>query len=133
MCKSWDRACTGGQKGFACRLRPTRQPVYQLREYWALTNEHGQLVYVLADNIILQDDSTEPVNSDGRYYDDEADVSGTEHEDLDQGHVIAGSLGGVANAYNITPQNSVLNRHGDQAYKEKVIREPAAVLILSQQ
>ena len=28
--------------------------------------------------------------------------------------VIADSLGGVANAYNITPQDSVLNRHSDQ-------------------
>jgi len=37
--------------------------------------------------------------------------------------VIADSLGGVSNAYNITPQESTLNRHGDQAYMEKVIRE----------
>lgn len=96
---------------------------YGDRVYWGLTNEYGQLVYVLADEIILQDDDTEPVNSDGRYYDDEANVPGTEQEDLDQGHVIADSLGGVSNAYNITPQNSTLNRHGDQAYMEKVIRD----------
>lgn len=93
------------------------------REYWAYTNEYGQLVYVTADKIILQDDNTEPVNSDGRYYNDEAKVPGTEQEDLDEGHVIADSLGGVSNAYNITPQNSTLNRHGDQAYMEKVIRD----------
>lgn len=93
------------------------------REYWALTNEYGQLVYVIADKIILQDDDTEPVNSDGRYYDDEAKVPGVEHPDLDEGHVIADALGGVSNAYNITPQNSTLNRHGDQAYMEKVIRD----------
>ncbi len=92
------------------------------REYWALTNEYGQLVYVIAENIVLQDDEVEAVNSDGRYYDDEADVPGTEEEDLDQGHVIADSLGGVANAYNITPQESTLNRHGDQAYMEESIR-----------
>ncbi len=42
---------------------------------------------------------------------------------MDEGHVIADSLGGVANAYNITPQNSTLNRHGDQAYMEKIIRD----------
>lgn len=96
---------------------------YGSREYWALTNEYGQLVYIIADKIILQDDATEPVNSDGRYYDDEAKVPGTEREDLDEGHVIADSLGGVSNAYNITPQNSALNRHGDQAYLEKVIRD----------
>lgn len=56
-------------------------------------------------------------------YDDEAKVPGTERKDLDEGHVIADSLGGVANAYNITPQNSTLNRHGNQAYMEKVIRD----------
>ena len=91
------------------------------REYWAYTNEYGQLVRVVAAEIILQDDASEPVNSDGRYYDDEAYVPGTENANLDQGHVIADSLGGVANAYNITPQDSVLNRHGDQAYMERNI------------
>ena len=91
------------------------------REYWAYTNEYGQLVRVVAAEIILQDDATEPVNSNGRYYDDEAKVPGTENSNLDEGHVIADSLGGVANAYNITPQDSVLNRHGDQAYMERNI------------
>ncbi len=93
------------------------------RVYFGLTNEFGQLIYVFADEIILQNEKTEPVNSSGRYYYDEADVPGTEHKDLDQGHIIADSLGGVANAYNITPQNSTLNRHGDQAYMERNIRE----------
>ena len=91
------------------------------REYWAYTNEYGQLVRLVAAEIILQDDATEPVNSNGRYYDDEAYVPGTENSNLDQGHVIADSLGGVANAYNITPQDSVLNRYGDQAYMERNI------------
>lgn len=91
------------------------------REYWAYTNEHGQLVRVVAAEIILQEDATEPVNSNGRYFDDEANVPGTENSNLDRGHVIADSLGGVANAYNITPQDSVLNRHGDQAYMERNI------------
>ena len=71
----------------------------------------------------LQDDATEPVNASGRYCNDEAKVPGVEEPDLDEGHVIADSLGGVSNAYNITPQNSTLNRHGDQAYMEKVIRD----------
>ncbi|WP_346936016.1 DNA/RNA non-specific endonuclease [Clostridium sp.] len=93
------------------------------REYYAFTNEYGQLVKVMAKEIILQDDSTEPVNSIGRYYQDEAKVPGVESKTLDEGHVIADSLGGVSNAYNITPQNSILNRHGDQAYMEKVIRD----------
>ena len=93
------------------------------REYYAFTNEYGQLVKVIAKIVKLQDDSTEPVNSNGRYYSDEAKVPGVESKTLDEGHVIADSLGGVSNAYNITPQNSTLNRHGDQAYMEKNIRD----------
>lgn len=93
------------------------------REYWAFTNEYGQLVRVIAKEIILQDDSTEPVTSSGRYYSDEAKVPGVERDDLDEGHIIADSLGGVSNAYNITPQESTLNRHGDQAYMEDAIRK----------
>ena len=53
------------------------------REYWAYTNEYGQLVRVVAAEIILQDNTTEPVNSNGRYYDDEAKVPGTENSNLD--------------------------------------------------
>ena len=93
------------------------------REYWAFTNEHGQLVRVIADEIILQDDNNEPVTLSGRYYSDEAKVPGVERDDLDEGHIIADSLGGVSNAYNITPQESTLNRHGDQAYMEDAIRK----------
>ncbi|AIF42169.1 DNA/RNA non-specific endonuclease [Virgibacillus sp. SK37] len=93
------------------------------REYLAFTNEHGQLVRVIADEVILQDDSTEPVKSNGRYYWDEAKVPGVESDVLDEGHTIADSLGGVSNAYNITPQDSTLNRHGDQAYMERAIRD----------
>jgi len=96
---------------------------YGDRVYWGLTNEYGQLVYALADKVTLQDSKTESVKSNGRYYDDEADVPGTEQKDLDKGHVIADSLGGVSNAYNITPEDSTLNRHGDQAYMEKVLRD----------
>ena len=93
------------------------------REYWAFTNEHGQLVRVIAEEIILQNDETEDVNSSGRYYSDEAKVPGVEDPNLDEGHIIADSLGGVSNAYNITPQNSALNRYGDQAFMEDVIRK----------
>ena len=96
---------------------------YGDREYWAFTNEYGQLVCVIADEILLQDDRNEPVLSSGRYYADEAKVPGVESAVLDEGHVIADSLGGVSNAYNITPQNSTLNRHGDQAYMEDAIRK----------
>lgn len=110
-------------------LSGTRQPNVVVdvgfgdREYWAYTNEYGQLVKVTADKIILQDDETEPVLSNGRYYWDEAKVPGTESPDLDEGHIIADSLGGVSNAYNITPQDSELNRYGDQADMEKAIRD----------
>ncbi len=96
---------------------------YGEREYWAFTNEYGQLVRVIADEIILQNDNTESVTSQGRYCSDEAKVPGVESSNLDEGHVIADSLGGVSNAYNITPQNSTLNRHGDQAYMEDAIRK----------
>ncbi|MFC7687089.1 DNA/RNA non-specific endonuclease [Ureibacillus sp. GCM10028918] len=96
---------------------------YGHREYWAFTNEYGQLVRVIADEIILQDDRNEPVLSSGRYYSDEAKVPGIESDVLDEGHIIADSLGGVSNAYNITPQDSTLNRHGDQAYLEDAIRK----------
>ncbi|MDN4492995.1 DNA/RNA non-specific endonuclease [Ureibacillus aquaedulcis] len=96
---------------------------YGDREYWAFTNEYGQLVRVIADEVILQDDRNEPVLSSGRYYPDEAKVPGVESDVLDEGHIIADSLGGVSNAYNITPQDSTLNRHGDQAYMEEVIRK----------
>ncbi|WLR60176.1 DNA/RNA non-specific endonuclease [Guptibacillus hwajinpoensis] len=92
------------------------------REYWAFTNKYGQLVRVITNEIILQDDSNEPVLSSGRYYSDEAKVPGVESDVLDEGHIIADSLGGVSNAYNITPQDSTLNRHGDQAYLEDTIR-----------
>ncbi|ANU21989.1 DNA/RNA non-specific endonuclease [Planococcus donghaensis] len=93
------------------------------REYWAFTNEYGQLERVVADEIVLQDDDNEPVLASGRYYSDEAKVPGVESDVLDEGHVLADSLGGVSNAYNITPQESTLNRHGDQAYMEDAIRK----------
>ena len=96
---------------------------YGDREYWAFTNEYGQLVRVIADEIMLQNDNTESVTSSGRYCSDEAKVPGVESSNLDEGHVIADSLGGVSNAYNITPQQYVLNRHGDQAYMEDAIRK----------
>lgn len=94
------------------------------RAYWAYTNAHGQLVRVTAKEIILQNDETEDVNSSGRYYSKMADVPGVGAKyGYDRGHVIADSLGGVANAYNITPQEATLNRHGDQAYMERNIRD----------
>ncbi len=95
---------------------------YGDRVYWGLTNKNGQLIYVLADKITLQNSATEKLKSNGRYYNDEAKVPGTELSNYDEGHVIADSLGGVSNAYNITPQNSTLNRAGEQAEMEGAIR-----------
>lgn len=92
------------------------------REYYAYTNEHGQVIKVIAQEVILQDESVEPLKSNNRYYHDEAKVPGVESDSLDEGHILADSLGGVSNAYNITPQNSTLNRHGDQAEFERDIR-----------
>lgn len=112
----------------ACDLSGDREPNavvdigYGDREYWAYTNEYGQLVKVTAEQIILQDEKTESTVNH-RYCTDEARVRGTEKKEYDQGHIIADSLGGVSNAYNITPQDAYLNRHGDQAYMEKVIRD----------
>ncbi|MBI9013894.1 MAG: lamin tail domain-containing protein [Clostridiales bacterium] len=93
------------------------------RWYFSLTNEFSQVYRVVADEIIIQDDSTEPVNSDGRYYSQIADVRGTESSTLDRGHLIADSLGGENSKYAIVPQDSTLNRHGDQAYMEDTIRK----------
>ena len=92
------------------------------REYYAYTNEHGQVIKVIAQDVIIQDESVEPLKSNNRYYHDEAKVPGVESDSLDEGHILADSLGGVSNAYNITPQNSTLNRHGDQAEFERDIR-----------
>ncbi|MEK4488040.1 DNA/RNA non-specific endonuclease [Psychrobacillus sp. FSL H8-0484] len=99
------------------------------RKYYSFTNEYGQVIRVIAEEIVLQDDRTEPVTSSGRYYADEAKVPGVERADLDEGHIIADSLGGVSNAYNITPQDSTLNRHGDQAYMEDAIRKAGGATI----
>lgn len=93
------------------------------REYYSYTNEHGQVIKVIAKEVILQNESVEPLKASGRYYHDEAKVPGVESSVLDEGHVLADSLGGVANAYNITPQDSTQNRHGDQAEFERDIRE----------
>ena len=95
---------------------------YGDREYWGFTNGYGQLVKVIAKKIVLQNDS-ELKDGKDRYYPDEAKVPGTEDPNLDEGHVIADSLGGVSNAYNITPQNSTLNQKGSQYKLEKTIRD----------
>lgn len=91
----------------ACDLSGNRFPHAQVdvgygdREYWGYTNAYGQLVGVYADEITLQTKDEE--NSRGRYCHDEAKVPGVESSVLDEGHIIGDALGGVSNAYNITP------------------------------
>ena len=110
----------------ACDLSGNRFPHAQVdvgygdREYWGYTNAYGQLVGVYADEIILQTKDEE--NSQGRYCHDEAKVPGVESPVLDEGHVIGDALGGVSNAYNITPQDSNLNRHGGYYQFEREIQ-----------
>ena len=108
----------------SCDLSGKRQPNVKVnigynekdikRNYYAYTNEYGQVVKVTADKLILQIKDEE--NNDGRYCKDEAKVKGNENKDYDEGHIIADSLGGVSNAYNITPQKSSVNRKGGAQY-----------------
>lgn len=95
---------------------------YGERAYFAFTNEYEQLVRVQAEEVTLQKDD-EHLTEKGRYCTDEARVPGTQRAELDQGHVIADSLGGVSNAYNITPQATELNHRGAQAKMEEEIRQ----------
>ena len=109
----------------ACDLSGKREPNVKVnigysdndikREYYAYTNEYSQVVRVSAKELILQTKDEE--NNDGRYCKDEAKVNGTELSDYDEGHILADSLGGVSNAYNITPQKSIVNRKRGQQYK----------------
>lgn len=92
------------------------------REYYAVTNSTGQLVEVIAREIVVQNDDTETVTDDGRYCKRLPYIPGV-GKGFDRGHVIADSLGGQSNLYNLTPQNSMLNRHGDQAFIEDQIRK----------
>lgn len=118
---------TNDLKVNACDLTGIRQPNAKVdigydsntinREYYAYTNTTSQLVEVRADKIIAQTKDEEQYK--GRYCKDEAKVKGTELSDYDEGHVIADSLGGVSNAYNITPENSYLNRKGSQYQMEQ--------------
>ena len=87
-----------------------------------MTNSTGQLVEVIARDIIVQNDDTETVNDKGRYCDYLPFVPGA-GKGFDRGHVIADSLGGQSNVYNLAPQNATLNRYGDQAFIENQIRK----------
>lgn len=98
---------------------------YGSRVYWSYTNKYGQVTEVTAKNIVNQNPETETLNSQGRYYANEAKVKGTELKDMDEGHIIADDLGGVANAYNITPQHYTVNR-GEMKKIETLIKKQGA-------
>lgn len=102
---------------------------YANRDYYGYTNKYGQLVRVDAAQIIAQDETYEKVvwgrsgiGKELRYCKSEAQVPGSEPPKYDKGHVIADSMGGVANAYNITPQIEEINVTGSQAQMEKMFR-----------
>ncbi len=102
------------------------------RDYWGYTNSNEQLVFVQADEIILQDDILEEPWEEGihRYSSSVSSVDGTGESytsgdvagKYDRGHVIADSLGGMSIAYNVTPEDSVINQTGTQADFEGDIR-----------
>lgn len=71
------------------------------REYYAYTNEHGQLQYITADTITIQDEQSEVVNADGNYCDQPADIA--KDTGYTNTYIIADSLGGASNAYNLIP------------------------------
>lgn len=98
---------------------------YGSRVYWSYTNKYGQVTKVTAKKIVKQNPKTEKLTSQGRYYANEAKVRGTELKDMDQGHIIADDLGGVANAYNITPQHYTVNR-GEMKKIENLIKKQGA-------
>lgn len=110
-----------------CDLSGKREPDvvaeigYGNREYYSLTNDYKQVTNVYASDIKLQTD--EETGTNNRYCSDEAKVPGTEQANLDEGHIVADSLGGESNAYNITPQDSYQNRNGEQYKMEDKIRQ----------
>lgn len=89
------------------------------RNYYGYTNNNRQLVYVEAQNLILQTKQEE--HHGNRLCNGQADVKGTELKNYDKGHVIADALGGVSNAYNITPEHSYVNRKGVQYQLERYL------------
>lgn len=102
---------------------------YTNRDYYAYTNGSGQLIRVEAAQIIPQNESYEKVvaGSNGiskelRYCKSQAPIKGTETSKYDRGHVIADSMGGAANVYNLTPQIKYLNRYGAQTKMENMFR-----------
>ncbi len=103
---------------------------YANRDYYAYTNKYGQLIRVDAAQIIRQNETFENVvlgsngkTSELRYCKTEAQVTDSEDSKYDRGHVLADSMGGAANAYNITPQIEEINLYGAQYLMETMFRQ----------
>lgn len=94
----------------ACSYNVTRSPNAKVniglgdRKYYAYTNEYAQLAFISADQIIVQDESSEAVDESGQYCSEIAEVDG------DTGTtpktVISDSLGAASNSYNVIPAAS---------------------------
>lgn len=80
---------------------------YGNRAYYGYTNEYGQLVYVTADSLQLQNSNTEQL-IDGQYCNTQTNESNTSDE-YNSGHAIGDELGGVSNSYNLFPQLTEMN------------------------
>ncbi len=104
---------------------------YANRNYYAYTNKYGQLIRVKAALLIPQNEkyektilSTNGKTREYRYCYDEANVKGVS-KTYHAGHIIADSWGGVANAYNITPEYYWVNLYGGQFKMEEDFRKSA--------
>lgn len=116
----------------SCDMNPIRKANvrvdvgYGNRIAWAYTDQYARVVRLETKEITLQkkeEGLVYPNNTlNGRYCPKQAQVPGTAGAYYDAGHVLADSLGGAANAYNITPQVSVLNQQGQQIQMEDKIR-----------
>lgn len=102
---------------------------YTNRDYYGYTNKYGQLTLVEASQVIAQNENYEDVvagrsglGAELRYCKTEAQVTGSKPAEYDRGHVLADSMGGVANAYNITPQIEEINVNGAQHQMEQMFR-----------
>ncbi len=101
---------------------------YANRIYYAYTDKYGRIKKVEAAVIIRQAQTIEQTvfgangtSDELRYCYDEAKVTGAVGK-YNEGHVIADSLGGVSNAYNITPEIGTVNLYGGQYKMEEEIR-----------
>lgn len=93
-----------------CNYNVTRAPNVKVnigvgdRKYYAYTNQYSQLVFITADQIEIQNESSEAVGSNGQYCDGPAAIEGT--SGTTPKTIIADSLGAASNSYNVIPAGS---------------------------